>query len=420
VTDAVAAAEELPAAPAGSSHWRSQNLMVLSGVSLMQDTASELLYPILPIFLTVTLGAPAAVVGAVEGIAEGSAAVTKLLAGKLADRRARRPLIALGYGLAALGKVLVAIAGVWPVVLAGRAVDRVGKGLRGAPRDALLIVGIPAPLRGRAFGFHRAADTTGAVIGPLLGLAAYELLDHHLRPLLLLAVVPAVLSVALVALVREGPRPQGAQRTKPAHPPAALAPRSVPLPADYRRVVTVLALVSLANFPDALLLLRLHDIGFAIPEVIGAYVTYNAVYAALSYPLGALSDRLPRQRIYALGLLAFSISYLGLGLTHNHILAWALLAFYGTFTAATDGVGKAWASSLAGPERQGSAQGIYQGSQGAAILIAGLWAGLAWNIDGQIPLILSGAVTAVVAVGLCVRSLETPMAATPTPEAWPS
>src|SRR5690348_5421443 len=159
----------------------------------------------MPIFLTVTLGAPAAVVGGVEGFAEGVAAVTKLLAGRLSDRMAKKPLIALGYGLAAVGKLLVAVAYVWPVVLLGRGVDRVGKGVRGAPRDALLMVDVDPATRGRVFGFHRAADTLGAVIGPAVGLLLLILLgQHHLRPLLLAAVVPAVLSVVLVALVREG------------------------------------------------------------------------------------------------------------------------------------------------------------------------------------------------------------------------
>ena len=160
--------------------WLTRNLKIVSLVSLLQDAASELLYPLLPILLTTVLGAPAAVVGAVEGIAEGVAAVTKVVSGRVSDRWRKVPIVGLGYGLAALGKVLVAAASVWPVVLLGRSVDRLGKGIRGAPRDALLVVGIPPRQRGRAFGFHRAADTAGAVIGPLIALVGYELLDHDL------------------------------------------------------------------------------------------------------------------------------------------------------------------------------------------------------------------------------------------------
>ncbi|MGE5763689.1 MAG: MFS transporter, partial [Mycobacterium leprae] len=183
--------------------WLTRNLAVLSGVSLLQDSASELLYPVLPVFLTVVLGAPPAVVGLVEGLAEGGAAGARLVAGRLADRFARRPLVAAGYGLAALGKVLVAAATGWPVVLAGRVVDRVGKGLRRTPRDALLADGVAPSEFGRVYGFHRSADTLGAVIGPLLGLAAYAALGHRIRPLLRVAVVPAVASVLLVFAVRE-------------------------------------------------------------------------------------------------------------------------------------------------------------------------------------------------------------------------
>src|SRR5919197_6506285 len=192
--------------------WMSRNLLVLSGVSFFQDTASELLYPVLPIFLTSVLGAPTAVVGAVEGAAEGAASVTKLAAGRFSDRFRRRPLIGAGYGLAAVGKVLIAAAFVWPVVLVGRVVDRLGKGVRGAPRDALLVVGVPAEARGRAFGLHRTADTAGAVVGPLVGLAGYELLHHHIRPLLVIAVVPAGASAPLLPAGREprSPEPKAA------------------------------------------------------------------------------------------------------------------------------------------------------------------------------------------------------------------
>lgn len=374
--------------------WLTPNLKALSGVSLLQDSASELLYPVLPIFLTVTLGAPPAVVGVVEGVAEGVAAGTKLLAGKLSDRFGRKPLIGLGYGLAAVGKLLVALAFAWPVVLAGRCVDRLGKGVRGAPRDALLMVGADPTARGRIFGFHRAADTTGAVIGPALGLVLYELLDHRLRPLLLIAVVPAVLSVLLVALVRDDHRPASGKRTTIASPAA--------LPPDLRRLIGILALFSLVNFPDALLLLRAHELGLSTGGVIAAYIVYNAVYALASYPAGALSDRLPRHLVFAAGLAFFAVGYVGLGLIDAPWLVFVILPLYGGFAACTDGVGKAWVASLAPEDRQGGAQGLYQAVTGGAVLVAGLWAGLAWGGTGQVPLLLAGSIGAVAAVALLV------------------
>lgn len=374
--------------------WLTPNLKVLSGVSLLQDAASELVYPVLPIFLTVTLGAPAAVVGVVEGVAEGVAALTKLLAGRLSDRVGRRPLIAVGYGLAALGKLLVAVASIWPVVLAGRAVDRLGKGVRGAPRDALLMVDADPAARGRVFGFHRAADTTGAVVGPALGLGLYEALGHQLRPLLVVAVVPAVLSVLLVAAVRDPGAARSRSKVSVASP--------VGLSADLRRLLLVLGLFSLVNFPDALLLLRAHDLGLSTGAVIGAYIVYNAVYAAASYPAGALSDRWPRHRVFAAGLGFFAVGYLGLGLAGRPWLVFVLLPLYGGFAACTDGVGKAWVSGLAPTDRQGAVQGLYQALTGGAVLVAGLWAGLSWGGDGRVPLLLAGTVGLVMAVGLLV------------------
>lgn len=365
---------------------------------MLQDAASELLYPLMPILLTTVLGAPAAVVGAVEGIAEGVAAGTKVVAGRLSDRFRKKPIVAIGYGLAALGKVLVAAASVWPMVLVGRSVDRLGKGIRGAPRDALLVQDIPAEARGRAFGFHRAADTAGAVIGPLIALVGYELLDHELRPLLWFAVVPAVLSVLLVALIREPRVPRAAPVTAP--PPTADPP--VVLGRDFWRVVGVLGLFSLANFPDALLLLRLHEIGFGVTEVILAYVGYNLVYAVLSYPAGVVADRLGPRTVVGLGLLVFAAAYLGLGLTENHLAAWLLIGGYGAYTGLTDGVGKAWVSRLLPVTSQGTGQGIFQGVLGAGILVAGVWAGLAWGADGRVPLVISGGVAAVIGVTLLI------------------
>ncbi len=379
--------------------WLTRNVRVLSAVSFLQDAASELLYPLLPIYLTSVLGAPAAVVGAVEGAAEGAASLTKLAAGPLGDRFARRPLIATGYGMAALGKVMVAAATAWPGVLAGRVVDRLGKGIRGAPRDALLVVDIDDAARGRVFGFHRAMDTLGAVVGPLLGLAGYELLDHQIAPLLWVAVVPAVLSVALVFLVRE------TRRVLPRVERRAVFARVGDLPRRYWRVTTALVLFGLVNFPDALLLLRLNEIGFSVVEVILAYVTYNAVYAVASYPAGLLADRIPRPAVFGIGLVFFAIGYTGLGLTTDTATAWLLIGAYGLFTGCTDGVGKAWISSLVGSELQASAQGVFQGASGFAVLAAGLWAGFLWGVDGRLPLLISGIVGGVFAVALLAGTI---------------
>ncbi|SBS76850.1 Major facilitator superfamily MFS_1 [uncultured Mycobacterium sp.] len=379
--------------------WLTRNVRVLAVVSFLQDVASELLYPLLPIYLTAVLGAPPAVVGAVEGAAEGAASLTKLAVGPLGDRFAKRPLITTGYGMAALGKVIVAVATAWPGVLAGRVVDRLGKGIRGAPRDALLVDGIDKSLRGKVFGFHRAMDTLGAVVGPLLGLAGYELLDHQIPPLLYIAIVPAVLSVFLVVLVHE-PRRTG---LRPKHQPIFRGLRE--LPRRYWRVTALLVAFGVVNFPDALLLLRLNEIGFGVVEVILAYVGYNLVYALASFPAGVLADKLPRSAVFGFGLVFFAVGYIGLGSTTDPGVAWVLIAAYGMFTACTDGVGKAWISTLVGADQQASAQGVFQGASGFAVLAAGLWAGLLWGTDGRLPLLISGVAGACFAVVLLVAQV---------------
>lgn len=374
--------------PAGAGLTR--NIYVVSAVSLFQDAASEMLYPILPIFLTATLGAAPAVVGIIEGLADGTAAVSKVFAGRRADLGRRRPVIAAGYGISSLGKVLVAVATVWPVVAVARVTDRVGKGVRGAPRDALIADETTPGNRGRAFGFHRMADTTGAVIGPLLALAGYHLLGEQLRPLLYLAIIPAVVSTLLVFLIREHthPKPTGTRRR--------LSPSALP-PAMWR-LLGFLAVFSMVNFPDALLLLRADELGLGVTGVILVYVLYNLTYAALSYPAGAVSDRIDRRHVFGLGLVIFAVTYLGFGLTTTPGAVWILLPVYGAYTALTDGVSRAWVADLAPVELRGTALGTQGLLTGVGLVFAGLWAGLTWADIGHLPFLISGIAATILAV----------------------
>jgi MFS family permease len=376
--------------------WLTRNVGVLSAVSLTQDAASELLYPLLPLVITVVLGAPAAVVGVVEGLAEGAAALFKYLSGRSSDRIGRKPLVGTGYGLAAAGKVIVAAASVWPVLLVGRVVDRIGKGIRGAPRDAMLAEHVDNADLGKVFGFHRAADTLGAVIGPLIALAILAWTKDNIPLALWIAVIPAVLSAFLVIFTRDD-----VSATKQRRDAVARAKARERLPRRYVEVVTVLVLIALANFPDALILLRVSEIGFSATGVVAVYVVYNFVYAAISYPAGSLSDRWPRARVYALGLVCFAVGYIGLGLVDGGWLVFVLMAVYGGFNGFTDGVGKAWISSLVPSSIRGRAQGVFQGLSGAAVLVAGLWAGLAWTTgpgDGVVPLVVAGTIAGFAAV----------------------
>lgn len=388
-----------------SRRWLTRNLVVLTLVSLTQDAASELLYPLLPIFLTGVLAAPPVVLGVVEGCAEAAAGVSKYVAGRWSDGRRRRPFVTTGYGMAALGKVLVAAAAAWPAVLVGRVVDRLGKGVRAAPRDALIAASVPREDLGRAFGFHRTGDTLGAVIGPLVALLALDALNGDVRAALWWAVVPAVLSTLLTLLVveRRARRPVDDEHAAP-HPEAAhhVLDRS-PLPPAFWRVCLVLVTISVVNFPDVLLLLRVSELGFGTTAVVLAYVVYNLVYALGSYPAGAWSDRFPRPVVYGTGLLAFASAYAGLAVVGRSGWVFVLMAVYGLFPAFTDGVSKAWVSHLVPDAHRGRAQGVFQSLTNGAVFVAGLWAGLLWTVGpggGVVPLLVSGALGLLGAVAL--------------------
>lgn len=371
----------------------SRNIKVVSLVSFLQDTASELLYPVLPFFVTGVLGASPAVLGLIEGLADGTASAMKAASGRLADLRRRRPLVASGYGLSAFGKLLLALAAAWPMVLASRFTDRMGKGLRGPPRDAIIADDTTPANRGRAFGFHRAADTAGAVVGPLIGLVLYDLVGRRFRPLFWVALIPAVLSVALVFAIRERPHPHLARER-------AWSLRG--LPSRYWKVIALIGVFGLVNFPDTLLLLRAKDLGFGFSGVVLLYVLYNLTYAVGSYPAGLVSDRWSRTVVVASGLAVFSVTYLGFGLTSTPTWAWVLFPLYGCYTALTDGVTRAWVADLVPAHSRATGLGVQSAVSGFGLLVAGVWAGLAWNGTGHVPFVVSGVVVAVLACVLFV------------------
>jgi MFS family permease len=255
----------------------------------------------------------------------------------------------------------------------------------------------PPAIRGRAFGFHRAADTAGAIVGPLLGLALYEAFDHRLRPLFFVATVPAAISVGFVGRVREhAPTRDQRRRARETQPPVRALPRR------YWRVVIVLGIFGLANFSDALLIVRARELGLGFVAIVLVYTLYNTSYALLSTPAGIVSDRVPRRVVYAVGLLVFAVAYVGLGLARSGAWVWVLLPLYGAYTALTDGIGKAWVSDLLPSELTGTGLGLFQGVIGGCALVASVWAGLAWGGDGRLPLVISGTVVGVLALGLLI------------------
>jgi MFS family permease len=375
-----------------------RDVKVLGLVSLAQDTGSEMLYPLLPTFITSVLGAPVLAVGVAEGLADATAAVMKLVAGKLASGTHRRRWIAAGYALATVGKLILAVAFGWPIVLFGRVVDRLGKGIRGVPRDALIADVCAEGSRGRAFGLHRSLDSVGAVIGPMLGLGLYQLFGHRMRPVLAIAIVPAFISVLLVGFVHDV-NPQGRS------PEVSVTQSPLlrgSLPKSFWQVMAPLGLFAIVNSTDALLLQRAHELGLDVTRVVLAYVGFNIVYATLGYPAGKLADRIAPRIVVACGLIIFGLVYLGLGQSTSSTAVWILLPLYGVYPALTDGVSRAWISDLVPTQQRTWALGVHGATVGFGTLLAGLWSGLIWKGTGRLPLRISGAVALLVATWLLI------------------
>ena len=372
--------------------WLTRNLILLTLVSLAQDAASELLYPLLPILLTGVIGAAPLALGLIEGCAEAAAGFTKLISGKSSDRLGRKPFVISGYSLAGVGKALVVVASSWPLVFLGRVTDRIGKGMRGAPRDALISDSVDKAHLGKAFGFHRTGDNIGAVIGPGIALIGLAMLDGDVRAVAKWALIPAIISGLLTLFVKEN-------FVKAVKTEVKVKKHLAPLPSHLKRAIAILVLIQLTNIPDVLLLLRLHDIGFSTNGVVLSYMLFSGVTVLAAFPGGVIADKFSPRIVYAVGLLAFATAYATLGSTQNHTVALIALALYGLFPALTDGVGKAWIAGISEPSHRGRAQGVYQASMNFAVLGAGIWGGAMWSKGAtQWPLIIA-------AVGALVGSL---------------
>jgi MFS family permease len=371
-------------------------VFVLGIVSFLTDVSSEMVYPLVPLFLTSVLGAPLAAVGLIEGLAEGAAAGFKTVGGWASDRlRVRRPLVLAGYALSAAAKPLLAAANAWPMALAVRFGDRVGKGVRTAPRDALVADLTPQELRGRAFGFHRAADTLGAVIGPLVALALLAAFDDDFRLIFLLALAPALAGVALLALVRERPPAPADAETS--------SPRWGGMGAGFYVFLGISLLFALGNSSDAFLLLRAKDLGLDNSEVVLSYVLFNCVYAAAAMPAGIISDRVGRRGVIAGGFAVFAVVYLGFALATSSAIVWPLFAVYGVFMALTEGVARAFVADFVPSERRATALGLYQGALGVMILVSSVLAGALWDVVGAAaPFFLGGATASAALAGMLV------------------
>jgi MFS family permease len=401
------------------------NVFLISLVSLLNDASSEIIYPLLPVFLAGTLGASPWVVGLIEGGAESASSFLKLFAGYWSDRRgARKGPVVLGYALAGLARPALGFATSWPVAFAVRFVDRVGKGIRSAPRDAMIADSVDATKRGLAFGLHRSMDHAGAVVGPLLGFALLIIVaanadaptPSEYRTIFLLASVPALAAVLVAAFaVRETlhARRDSAQGKQPA--PAAAKPRLSlrGFDSNFKRFLLILALFTLSNSSDAFLLLRARDVGVGTASVPLLWAALHVSKVLSSLVGGDLSDRLGRKSLIVSGWLFYAAVYAGFAFVSTAAGVWALFLVYGVYFGLVEGAEKALVADLVRAEQRGTAYGLYNLALSLTIWPASLLMGLLWNWRGPAAAFLASACVGVLAALLLVFAVETKRAAEP-------
>ncbi|HXA35758.1 MAG TPA: MFS transporter [Steroidobacteraceae bacterium] len=362
----------------------SGSTFLLAFASLFSDISTEMLYPILPIFLTQTLQAGGSIVGLVDGFAQATQNIVQGLSGAVSDKLKKRKSIALlGYFLSALAKPLMGLAPAWQAFLGARFLDRLGAGTRSPPRDALIAASVDEQDRGRAFGLEGVGDNAGAFIGPLLAIVLLYAMHLGIRTIFYLAIIPGLLAFCMVLFVSEGPA---------AVPLKSKIDFSLGhFPAPYWKYLLATAVFNLGNSSNAFLILRTQDLGIPLRSTIFVYAAFNLAAASVSYPAGSLSDRIGRKSILLVSFLIFIAAYLGFALTQSHALIIALFIFYGLFQGIFRAVGKTLASDFVPQALRASGIGWYSTTVGVAQLAASIIAGILWDRAGHPAVFLYGA-----------------------------
>ncbi len=383
-----------------------RTVWILSLVSLFTDAASEMLYPIMPIYLK-SIGFSILFIGILEGVAEAIAGLSKGYFGKQSDAAGKRvPFVQLGYALSALSKPMMAVF-IYPLwIFFARSIDRIGKGIRTGARDALLSDEATPATKGRVFGFHRSMDTLGAVIGPSLALLYLYLHPQDYKTLFLIAFVPGLLAVASSLFLKE-------KKNAMANPKKAMQFFSFlnywkESPTAYRQLVVGLLFFTLFNSSDVFLLLKAKEAGLDDTQVIGVYIFYNLVYALCAYPVGMLADKLGLKNIFIVGLVLFAIVYLGMALNVNRYLFFGLFFLYGVYAAATEGIAKAWISNITDKKDTATAIGNFAGLQSICSLLASSLTGLIWFQFGGMAAFLTSAIASLL-VALYLAQMPKPI-----------
>ncbi|MBY0481491.1 MAG: MFS transporter [Chitinophagaceae bacterium] len=371
-----------------------KTVWILSVVSLFTDTASEMLYPIMPIYLK-TIGFSVVLIGVLEGLAEATAGLSKGYFGKISDMTGKRvPFVQIGYAFSAISKPMMAIF-IYPIwIFFARTVDRFGKGIRTGARDAILSEEASPETKGKVFGFHRSMDTLGAVIGPSLALAYLYFNPKDYKTLFFIAFIPGLLAVASTFYLRE--------RAPSSHPAKIRTPFFSFLgywktsPITYRKLVFGLLLFTVFNSSDLFLILKTKQSGIDDTAVIGIYIFYNLIYALFSFPIGVLADKLGLKTIFMIGLVLFSTVYFGMSV-NNHLYLFFLFFFlYGIFAAATEGISKAWISNITDKKDIATAIGTFSGLQSICSMLASSMTGLIWFRFGAAVALLTTAIATLI------------------------
>ena len=372
------------------------NILILGIVSLCTDVSSQMVFPLIPLYLTSVLAAGAFVVGLVEGAAETTASFLKVLSGYISDRiRRRKPFVLLGYGLSSLVKPLFAFAYIWPTVLALRVIERVGKGLRTAPRDAIVAESSDAIVRGRAFGFNRAMDGIGSMGGAVL---AFLLLPvYGFRNVFLIAFIPGIIAVLVIFLIREDP-----PAAQPAAPQSSLKISLSLLPQNLRLFIVASALFAFGHYGYAFLLLKVLSTGASDSTAVLFYVLFYGVYTVFTIPAGMVSDRVGRKPVIMAGYVMFGLLSAGLMVVTGSAILPVFFALYGIFFAFIDGAQRAFIVDMAPPDLKATALGTFHTAIGLVALPGGYIAGMLWDLYSPSYTFLFGAILAVLALGLMV------------------
>ena len=383
------------------------NIILLSIVSLLNDISSEMVTPIVPIFLTTVLGVPTFVVGLVEGLADASSKLLMSVSGYLSDKLHKRKLfVGTGYAFSAISHLTMSLSSSWPLVLFSRVLNRTGKGVRTSARDALITESTDKDGRAVSFGFHRTMDGLGGVIGPLLAIVLLSILPNNFRMLFFLAFVPALLgSLVVMFFVKDTQKKKGDD--------FSLKFEWKKTNSSFRLFLLISFIFAVGNSSDAFLILRSQSLGMSVSLTIAAYVVYNLVSSVFSIPAGLLSDKFGPKKVILSGFITFALVYYLFAIAKTSQIVWLLFPLYGLFMGLTEGVSKTYVSKLVPHEISGSAFGLYQTVMGVATIIASTLAGWMWSALGPSSPFYFGSATAITAAILFfvlskkLRTLET-------------